>query len=508
MIVHMKNTSRFLVLLTFVGMLVGGSSAFAGDDVRTLMRKGVDQLYNVEFDGAARSFDAVIKAAPNDPRGYFYRANVHLFSYLFSRRQDQLQSYLSMSDRAISIAERRIASNGADAEAKLFLGMTYGYKAIANARAENIMAAAVSARTCYATLNEVVQGNKKMYDAYLGLGIFHFIFGSVPEAGQFIAGIGGFKGDAALGLREIETAANRGDYFKQDAQLIHALLNIYYREQVNQGLASLSAISKRFPKNVAMLYAIGNVYLDQNQPNQAVEFFERITAQGNSDFKMITAMSYGRVGIALFSKNEFGKAKGYLQKFLRYSEEKMLKAYGWYLLGVCYEIEGDRANAVKSYDRSIRSPHFKSPEDQYAARKSRELKATPLTQTDLAIMKALNAVNAGGYDLAISLSRGVLNGTKLTAAQRAQAQYALGQGLKAKGDCMGAIDAFTRAATVGKHAESWVDPYSYYNIAECYRKMGNNDKRQEFIGKAEEYHGYDNEPQLRFKIGRDVTLID
>jgi tetratricopeptide (TPR) repeat protein len=504
----MMNHSRFLVLLTFVGMVAGGSVATAGADVRALMRQGVDNLYNVDFDAAARNFDAVIKAAPNDPRGYFYRANVHLFSYLYSRRQEQLQNYLNMSDRAITIAERRITSNSADAEAKLFLGMTYGYKAIANARAENLMAAAVSARTCYATLNDVVQRNKKMYDAYLGLGIFHFILGSVPEAGQFIAGIGGFKGDAPLGLREIETAANRGDYFKQDAQLILALLNIYYREQVNQGLASLSEISKRYPKNVAMLYTIGNVYLDQNQPNLAVSFFERVTSQGNSDFKMITAMSYGRVGIALFSKNEFAKAKGYLQKFLRYSEEKMLKGYGWYLLGVCYELEGDRTNAVKSYDRSIRSPHFKSPEDQFAARKSKELKSTPLTQTDIAILKALNAVNAGGYDLAISLSRGVLGGTKLTPAQRAQAQYALGQGLKAKGDSKGAIEAFTRAATVGKHAESWVDPYSYFNISECYRKMGNNEKRQEFIQKAEQYHGYDNEPQLRFKIGRDVTLID
>jgi tetratricopeptide (TPR) repeat protein len=505
---NMKYHSSFLVLFIVIGLTTEYRSAFAGGDVRALMRQGVDQLYNVDFDGAARSFDAAIKAAPNDPRGYFYRANVHLFSYLFSRRQEQLKSYLSMSDRAISIAERRIKANSADTEAKLFLGMTYGYKAIANARAENVMAAAVSARTCYATLNEVVQNNKKAYDAYLGLGIFHFIFGSVPEAGQFIAGMGGFKGDAPLGVREIETAANRGDYFKQDAQLILALLNIYYREQVSQGLASLSAISKKYPKNVAMLYAIGNVYLDQNQPNTAVGFFEQVTSQGNSDFKSITAMSYGRVGIALFTKNEFAKAKGYLQKFLRYSEEKMLMAYGWYLLGICYELEGDRTNAVKSYERSMKSSQFKSPEDRFAIRKSKELKATLMSQTDIAILKALNSVNAGGYDQAISLSRGVLGGTKLTPAQRAQAQYALGQGLRAKGDCKGAIDAFTRAAAVGKHAESWVDPYSYYNIAECYRKLGNTAKRQEFIQKAEEYHDYDNEPQLRFKIGRDVTLID
>src|SRR5688572_29690579 len=118
LMVYMMNHNRFLVLLTFVGMVAGGNASRAGDDVRSLMRQGVDHLYNVDFDAAARSFDAAIKAAPNDPRGYFYRANVHLFSYLFSRRQDQLQSYLSMSDRTISIAERRIASNNGVAEAK------------------------------------------------------------------------------------------------------------------------------------------------------------------------------------------------------------------------------------------------------------------------------------------------------------------------------------------------------------------------------------------------------
>lgn len=474
------------------------------DDVERHVMQGIDHLYSVRFDQAARSFDAAIAADRGDPRGYFYRANVHLWSYIFDNRQEQFDLFMKMSDQAIKAAEKR----GGDTRAKLFLGMSYGYKAIANAHAENAMAAAISARSCYERLNEVVRADPKAYDAYLGLGIFHFLIGSVPKAAQFLSGFSGIKGDAKLGIKEIEMVASRGTYFRNDAQLILALLNVYYLQDVPKGLPALEALSRKYPRNVGILYAIATVYATENRPDKAISYYEGVIKQGNNDFKVVTDLSYGRCGIAYTMKNDFARAKPYLQKFIKNSDEKMYRAYSWYLLGVCFEAEGNRANAVKAYDYALKSPQFSSPEDEMAHRKAKQLRATAMTPTDITLFRAMNAATGGNSNEAYTLASGLAGRRDLTPAQRAQAQYALGRGLQERGDCAKAVDAYKTAIATGKHSETWVAPYSYFHMAECYLKMGDRDKWRLNLDLAKRYSDYDNEQQLRFQLERDVTMID
>lgn len=478
------------------------------DAVEQYVLRGLEQLYNVDFDGAAASFDRAIAANPADPAGYFYRADVHLWSYLFDRRRDQLGLYMSYSDKTIEVAERRIDANPRDSRARLFLGMTYGYRAIAQAREENYTAAALSAKTCYERLNDAIQTDRTLYDGYLGLGLFHFMFGSVPKVAQVVIGLTGARGDAKLGIQEIESVADRGTYFKNDARLIMALLKIYYMGDMFHGAGTLKELCDRYPRNVALLYALGAVYLDRNQPDKAVEYFSRVTKLGNTDFKTFTDLSYGRCGIAYFVKNDFGMAKGYLQKFLKSSEEKTLRTYAWYLLGVCYEVEGNRDFAVKAYDRAASSGGTASPEDRFAARKAAALKAHPLTAADIQIIRALNSITAGRNDDAIRFAGEVVRMPGLTPDQRAQANFALARGYQQKGEWTPAIEAFKLAVASRPDRETWVLPFSYFHMSECYKRLGDKGKWQENLDRAGAFHGYDNETQLRFKIERDVTLID
>ncbi|MCC7437176.1 MAG: DUF3808 domain-containing protein [Armatimonadetes bacterium] len=492
-----------LLLLIAIAPVAG-----AADEIDRLVQQGIEQLYSVQFDAAAASFDQAIKADPSDPRGHFYRANVHLWSYLFARQQAQSLLYFNASDRVIKVAEARLKSNPGDHRSRMFLGMTYGYRAIANARAENLMSAALSAKTCYDQLTTVAKADPKLADAQLGLGIFHFVFGSVPKAAGVLAGLGGVKGDAQLGLREIENAAARGFYFRNDAKLILALLNIYYRDDFKAGEKTLSEMARKYPKNVAILYALGNVYLDQEQPEQAVIYLDKVTQLGNIDFRTINDFSYQRCGMAFFTQNNFPRAKTYLQKFLRRSDEKILKAYAWYLLGVCFEMEGARSDAVAAYQRALKSPNYGTPEDIVGHRRAKMLIATPLTPNDMEAIRALNNATASKFDGAITTANALLSRHDATPAQRAQAHYAVGQGLQGKKQYAKAIESYRSAASVGKHPETWVTPFSFLHIAQCYLKLNDRTNWQKNLETAKTFHGYDNEKILRFQIERDVTMID
>lgn len=501
----MKISTR-LTVATII--LLCSLQQVSADEVDTHVMQGIDHLYSVRFDDAARSFEKAIAADRGDPRGYFYRANVHLWSYIFDKRPDQLDLFLKLSDQGIAAAEKKISANSRDARSRLFLGMIYGYKAIANARADNFMAAALSARVCHDRLNEVVRDDPKTYDAYLGLGIFHFLIGSVPQAAQFMAGFGGMKGDAKLGIKEIETVAKQGKYFRNDAQLILALLNVYYQGETKKGLADLEKISAKYPANVPILYAMATTYLNEEQPDKALGYYERVIKQGNKDFKVFTTLSYGRCGIAYFLKNDAARAKPYLQNFIKNSNEKMYRAYAWYLLGLCFEMEGSRTNALKAYEYVTKSSVYSSPEDRVAHRKTKLLKKAAPSATDLDVIRALNASSAGNFNDARDRANRIIAQKNITPAQRAQALFVQGRALQERSDYKGAVDAYRNAVAVRGHDETWVAPYSYFHTAECYLKLGDREKWRANIDLAKRISDYDNEPQLRFMIERDVTLID
>lgn len=500
-------TRRARTLAIAIAAAVSTALPAAAATVDEHVMAGIEQLYNVQFDAAAKSFDRAISTDPADPRGYFYRANVHLWSYLFDGRADQLGRYMSVSDRGIKVAERRIKANPRDNVAKLFLGMTYGFRAISNARAENIMAAALSAKTCYDRLSEVVRADPKLQDAYLGLGIFHYVFGTIPDAAQVLVGMGGIKGDAALGIREIEATAARGKYFRNDAQLIVALLTIYHRDDLAAGMKALDAMSRRYPKNVAILYAIGAAYLDRQMPEKAVSYFERVAKEGNNDFRAITSMSVGRTGIAYFQRNDFTRARGYLQQFLRTSNESILRAHAWYTLGVCAEMEGNRALAMKAYERATKSPGI-TPDDNSAKLRARSMLKTAMSATDKLLLRATNASMSGRFSDAQRDARVVLATRGINLAQRAVALHALGQSLQGNGKFKEAIDAYTASVRTGKHDETWVTPWSHYQMALCWASLGNATKQREHANQAGFSKGYEREVQLRFKLQRDITKID
>jgi len=494
-------------LLLLAVLLAVSSATLRADQIDNLVMRGLDQMYSVQFDEAGRSFDQAIALDRNDPRGYFYRATLHLWSYIFGREGAQLELFLKQCDQTIAVAEKRLDEND-DPRARLFLGLTYGYKAIANARAENFTAAALSGRTCYQKLNELTRDNPNTWDAYLGLGIFHFIFGSIPKAGQVIGNLGGIKGDAQLGLKEIAITAQRGTYFKNDAQLIQALLAIYYLNDLDRGVETLSGIARRYPKNVALQYAIGAAYMSNRRPDRAWSAFAVVVREANPDFKLLTDLSTIRCADIRFMKNDFAGARGYYQRYLQSSKEKVFQAHGWQRLGICFEMEGKRDLALKAYARVRTASEITSPEDRYAARKARQYTAAPISSIERTLLRAINAVAAGDWTSAMNEGVKAIGYGNLTPDQNALAYYVIGRGYQGLGKPQRGTDAYRLAAAQKVRAETWVAPFSYFYAAECYSALGDRTHASQFLALAKRPMGYDFEGELRFLIERDVTKID
>lgn len=492
-------------LIAFLILLTNFSKA---DQVDELVMQGLELQYDVKFKEAKSYFEQAIKLEPQDPRGHFFNANIHLWSYLFDNKDEQLAYFFTMSDKTISIAEKQLKNNPTDSRAKLFIGMSYGYRAIGNLRNENFVAAAMAGKTCYEKLLEVVKTNKQEWDAYLGLGIFHFIFGSIPEVGQVFTGLSGIKGDAKLGLQEILAVSAKGNYFKQDAKFINALLELYYKNERSKGIERLKDISKKYPNNVPINYVIGAAYYDGGEVGKSLEFFDKVIRSNNSDFKVFTSLSYARSGMAYFLQNNFVKAKNYFQIFLKNYNEKFFKTQTWTYLGLCYELEGNRENAMKAYSRA-KEGLGKSGEDNSARIKAIKYYDKPLTPIDIEVLKCFNHICTENFELAEGLANKLLTIKNLGIEQTSVLRYSLGRVCLTKKNYKGAIDNFSIAVSnYTNNKEKWVAPYSYYYISESYKAMNDNEKAKEYLRSARNFKNYENEHLLRFKIERNIMLID
>jgi tetratricopeptide (TPR) repeat protein len=85
-------------------------------------------------------------------------------------------------------------------------------------------------------------------DAYVALGVANFILGSLSPLKRFVIRFGGYHGDRALGMKQLELAAANGHYLKPFAKLMLALAAL--REKQNDlARTQLEQLVAEFPNN-------------------------------------------------------------------------------------------------------------------------------------------------------------------------------------------------------------------------------------------------------------------
>ena len=62
--------------LLVAGTTLGGRGADVGEGVDAIARRGIERVYNLEFEPAEEDFQTLVRMNPHDPTGYFFLAMV------------------------------------------------------------------------------------------------------------------------------------------------------------------------------------------------------------------------------------------------------------------------------------------------------------------------------------------------------------------------------------------------------------------------------------------------
>jgi len=493
-------------LTLFLSLQASPTQAQTNPAMRERVVAGLDAMYSMKLADAGAIFDDLIAKYPKDPTGYYFRSSVYLYKNLFDYSEPDYKRFMVFCDRAIGVAEEAIRENPNDNYARTIIGAIYGFRAVANYRAENLVKGALDARSCYNYLSEVLKKDPNQWDAYLGMGIFHFGLGAIPRSFRWVANLGGLKGDKDLGLKEMQIAAEKSLFASTDAKTALAMIAVYYEKDYDKGLKYLNQMLQKYPNNIPTIYTIGNVQSFLKKMPLAIDYYKKINQLADTNFKTFAAFSNYRMGEAYFRLNDFDKAMPCFQKYFKSRYERSFRAIAALRLAMCYELKGDRDEAVKGYKKSMEMFPVE-PEDRYAIRKAKEFAKAPISPEEWQLIKGVNCVESLRFDEGLQILKPFAANAAINKELRGEALYYIGDALRQQQKYDEAIAYFNKAAELQCEREKWVAPWSYFRISEIHYATGKRDQSRAFIERAKAYSDYDFQEGLSFMIERDITLL-
>jgi tetratricopeptide (TPR) repeat protein len=351
-----------------------------------LVQQGLHDIYNMDYRRAERTFQSMVKSAPDDPTGYAYLAKTYWIEDL-SRRQE-----LSIDRFAASnfFSENPNASSGGDAglQARFRQAST---EALVRVRARlsknpNDRAALFVRSLVYQSLASFELSRQKWWDAYrhgtralrddqellrrdpgfpdarLSLGVYDYVAGSLPWAFRWIAVLFGRPGSKERGRQELVTAAEKGILVADDARVI--LILLYMREKRYENAAAiLDWLRLQYTGNYLAHLDLGGIALLMDQPDKAIATYQEILRQrdgGEPNYAGLErAVVCNRLGVAFRQKGDLASSIDWLRRALAEPRLSARSAVVARLeLGKSLDLMGARAEALENYRQVIAAEDF------------------------------------------------------------------------------------------------------------------------------------------------------
>lgn len=355
------------------------SEALAGPALeRELDRQrsaGFAALYSLEYAEAQKAFDEFVRLAPERPQGYLFRATTVWLKSLFDQRLlstslysrddyyaqkeknvDPVVDKLFRSDvkRAIDLADARVKANPKDTESLYYLGAAHGALGGYEATMARAFFAALRNGSKAVDLHEkVLKLDPTFADAYLTIGLYHYVVGSLPFAVKIAAAMGGVRGSKRTGLSEIERAAKSGVRVGDDARVM--LVGLYAREgRLEDSIAVLRELKSKYPSNYIVALEEANTLVKLKRFDDSYAAFATVSENPRASLEARDFLEYSH-GEALRLGGRYDRALSRLALVWTWKgADADLVTLARLSAGQCHDALKQRQDALAQYRMVIR----------------------------------------------------------------------------------------------------------------------------------------------------------
>jgi len=334
----------FVVLFLFPCFLVARSLEVTQTD---------KDIMKYLFGGAWQKSDSLIMVEmaklPNHPKYHFLKAYHSLYCGMIANnsitRDQSIELIKQHAWQAITIGEKLPQST----EVKFYMGYAYHFLCRANVMRQEWWTAYWNARKCQNLLEEVIQEDPAILDAYFALALTEY-YPAVGVTGykSTLAWFGGMSGDRAKGLEYFHKAADNGNLFRDEAQYVLAI--VYgaraAENKPEQALGYWDALLKRYPQTSAFRNSYNSAYLNVEVRKRGVRFLEDEVDSIKVRYRIDYPYMLNGIGNGLAADQRFDDALLVLNVNIRLYPDA---AQTYMSIGECYLQLKDGRNAARYY---------------------------------------------------------------------------------------------------------------------------------------------------------------
>ena len=305
-------------------------------EIIELRRAGTEAVYNLDYATARAKFEEIRRLLPSHPVGDLNLATLLWLEYLNKNRRLQTGLYKKDSSfyagaekareesegdtvdpafdrafrdrmaqaktKALALANR----NRNDADAIYFLGAYYGVMAGYEAStARKFFAAMRNGSRSVDAHEKVVKLRPDYYDAYLSIGLYDYIVGSLPFAYKALAAVAGVRGNKQRGIERLVKLIESNSASSDDARVL--LMAVYQNEgRFEDALAILKSLNSKYPASYLLKLETASTLVELKRADEAHRTFESLLNDPTS--KPVFDLIQFQYAEALALNNQFKSA--------------------------------------------------------------------------------------------------------------------------------------------------------------------------------------------------------
>lgn len=267
----------------------------ATDDPAT--KRGLDEVYNLEYEKAIADFEKTRKSYPEDP----YALN-HLLQALLLRELYRLNALdttlyadngfltgkplpgdpkvkeriMALADEGIRLADARLKENPKDVEMLYARGVTRGLRLSYVAIIEKSFFAALrNASASRADHEKVLEIDPSFIDSKLLVGTHLYVVGSLPWPVRIFAGVAGLSGNKKKGLEYLQEVSDSQGEASTDARVAMALF-LRREGRYAEALKVMRTLTAEYPRSFLFALEEANLLKDVGHNEEATEVYRKI----------------------------------------------------------------------------------------------------------------------------------------------------------------------------------------------------------------------------------------
>ena len=433
---------------------------------RLLLDQGREHMLYLRLGAAEGVFERLAEAEPDSPAAPYHLAKIALWRAMILEQDALYEAFFDRSDALLEAVERAPAGPWRThfrAEAEL-------QRAVIHAKKTEYVRAAMAMRQAYNHFERNVERHPDFHESYLGMGVLHLAVGLVPREFRWLLKLMGFGGTVPQGLSEMERAATRSVFSREEAAVHFGLADLIVNESKADGLRYLEDLYRRYPESPITGYIWGFALLQDRRAEEAEGVLRRTAAALDAPGTYPLPYVGYYLGEALFVQNAFEAAARHFIRYLDTFPGQALKAQAALHAGLSLEMAGRRAEALPYYRQIDVRENFDT--DAAARREAQERLDAPLTARARALLLGRNAFDAGDYGEAVRLVQPVLGDADAPALERAEAAYRSGRAYHLLGEAREAIRHYRYAIdNPGDPLAKW-GPWAQFYTGEVLREAG------------------------------------